>query len=85
MPQEKRLHLARATQPLPPPADRGPLLHVEDLQERLGRKADGSFRYSPRWIREHVARDRQLKIGRDVAVYESDFYLWLDEQRRAAS
>jgi hypothetical protein len=83
--QREALSLLSTQRVEPPPASRGRLLHVDDIQELLGKRRDGTYRYTPRWIREHVARERQIKIGRDVAVYEADFHAWLEENMRAAS
>ncbi|MFL5560857.1 MAG: hypothetical protein ACJ79K_05200 [Gemmatimonadaceae bacterium] len=38
---------------------------------------------SIRWVREHLPRNKGLKIGRAWAWYETDILAWIDAQRGA--
>ena len=58
---------------------RGRILYVEDVQDLLGRNAQGKPRRSSWWVRMHVAPDRKFYLGQLAAWYEADVLAWLDE------
>lgn len=60
--------------------DRGRVLYVHDIQERLGSDSSGKPRKTSWWVRMHVARDKKFYLGKDAAWYERDFEEWLESQ-----
>jgi hypothetical protein len=83
---------ATATRPQlvrqPPPrplAERGRILYAEDIQVIYGKRPDGSWRKSLRWIWREFAPEYRCKDGRTPFWWETEVLTWLDQQREGAA
>lgn len=91
MPRPARVYLTPAPPPaVVPIAERGRILYVEDVQERLGRFPEGharagQYRFSRWWVLHNVATDRKLTLGREVGWWECDITAWLDSRMEATA
>lgn len=66
-----------------PPKERGKILYIPDVQERLGKMPNGKPP-SDDWINRNVAPTKKLKIGRYSAWYEYDVEAWIAGDRESA-
>jgi hypothetical protein len=79
MTQRPKLDLMHVSDPFAPPTNLGRLWYDDEICAQFF----GS-RVTVRWVREHLPRDKGLKIGRGWAWYESDILEWINSRRGAA-
>jgi hypothetical protein len=76
MTQRAKLDLLHASDSSTAPTSLGRLWYDDEICAQFF----GS-RVTVRWVREHLPRDKGLKIGRGWAWYESDILEWIDSRR----
>ncbi len=76
MANRRKLDLVNASDAVTPPADLGRLWYDDEIPGQFFRG-----RVTVRWIREHLPREKGLKIGRGWAWYENDIVEWIASRR----
>lgn len=65
---------ARSGAPLPSPSDLDAMGRALEAKEIAAEFFKG--RVSPRWVLDHVAREKRVRMGRVIVWYERDVKLW---------
>ena len=76
MANRPKLDLVNASDAVRPPADLGRLWYDDEIPVQFFRG-----RVTVRWVREHLPREKGLKIGRGWAWYENDIVEWIASRR----
>lgn len=74
--------LAESAEP-PVPHDRGRLWYDFEIPERFFNGLP-KIANKVRWVREHLPREKRVKIGRDSAWYEADIVAFIDSRKAVA-
>ena len=65
--------------------ERGRILYAEDIQQLYGKRPNGKWRKSVKWVWANFAPEYRRKDGQTPYWFENDVCRWLDEHLEGAA
>ena len=65
--------------------ERGRILYAEDVQAMYGRRPNGTWRKSVKWVWANFAPEYRHKDGKTPFWFEADVCRWFDQHREGAA